>query len=198
MTDDVRIEDGHIGDFRQDPNNARRHTPRNVGLIERSLSETGAGRSLLADRNGVLIAGNATVEAAAAAGIEEAIVVHTRGDKLVIVQRDDLDIDDPVAKKAALYDNRAAELAEWDADVLTEMVDTDLLGPMFTEAELDHLFAGASRRPAGGRPEVEPAADDLSAPLLYRVIVEVADEDAQMALIEELDGRGLRAKALTQ
>ena len=197
MTDEpdgVDIRDGHIGEFQQDPNNARKHNPRNVGMIERSLSETGAGRSLLADRNGVLIAGNATIEAAAQAGITEAIVVRTRGDKLVIHQRDDLDAAEPVARKAAIYDNRANELSEWDAEVLANFADLDVLGHAFTDAELDRIFSRSLDEPAGDGDGDGGGA--VLGSLEYRVVVDVADERAQAALIEELEARGLRCRPL--
>ena len=41
-----------------DPRNYRIHGDENKRLIHKSLVECGAGRSVLADRNSVLIAGN--------------------------------------------------------------------------------------------------------------------------------------------
>jgi hypothetical protein len=40
-----------------DPDNARQHTPRNIGVIEDSMQTDGAGRSILVDQDGVTIAG---------------------------------------------------------------------------------------------------------------------------------------------
>jgi len=55
-----------------DPANARRHTPRNIGLIEDSMYTDGAGRSILVDQHGVTIAGAGAWEAATQAGIKRA------------------------------------------------------------------------------------------------------------------------------
>jgi len=44
-----------------DPRNARRHNGRNLALIEASLREVGAARSIVVDEGGVILAGNATV-----------------------------------------------------------------------------------------------------------------------------------------
>ena len=37
----------HIKDLKPDPQNARAHTPRNVGMIEKALGEVGAARSIV-------------------------------------------------------------------------------------------------------------------------------------------------------
>ncbi|MBW2560188.1 MAG: site-specific DNA-methyltransferase, partial [Deltaproteobacteria bacterium] len=64
--------------------------------------------------------------------------VHTKGDKLVVVVRDDLATDDPKRKALALADNQIALLAEWDESVLEEIqfeieesdfdIDLDVMG----------------------------------------------------------------------
>jgi hypothetical protein len=187
-----QIEQGHIGAFRQDPNNARKHNPRNVGMIERSLQESGAGRSILADRHGTILAGNATIEAAANAGIEDAVIVRTRGDQLIVHVREDLDATDPQAIKLALADNRAAELATWDTDVLQAFAEADVLDFAFTTDELDALFKDRPKK----EESTDSALDNLPA-LSFRIVVEVDDEDAQIALIDELEERGLRCKPVT-
>src|SRR5918999_1485702 len=117
----------HIGALRPDPRNARRHNPRNVGLIESALREVGAARSIVVDEDGVILAGNATVEAAAQAGIERVRVIDTDGSELVAVRRSGLTPEQK--RRLALLDNRAAELASWDAEVLASLADdADLSG----------------------------------------------------------------------
>ena len=59
-----------------DPRNARRHGERNLALIEAPLREVGAARSVVVDEDGSVLAGNATVEAAARAGIPTVRVVE--------------------------------------------------------------------------------------------------------------------------
>jgi hypothetical protein len=130
----------HLGDLTADPKNARRHTPRNVGAIETALREVGAARSIVIDEDGVVLAGNATIEAAAQMGIERVQVVDADGNTLIAVRRTGLT---PAQKtRLALFDNRAAELAEWDTDVLAGLVEggTDLSG-LWREDELAALLA---------------------------------------------------------
>src|SRR5688572_23709837 len=95
-----------LADLTPDLRNANRGTEWGGGLLERSLRETGAGRSILVDTHGRVIAGNKTLEHWAALADEAAIeVVQTDGQTLVVVQRNDLDLDDPtgLARKLAYY-----------------------------------------------------------------------------------------------
>lgn len=104
-----------------DPNNARRHDERNLEMITDALQDVGAARSIVIDEHGTVLAGNATVQAAARAGIEKVLIVDVDGKTLLAARRRGLD---PTQKvKLAIYDNRAAELAEWDPDVLARLRD---------------------------------------------------------------------------
>lgn len=120
-----------LADLRPDPKNARKHTPRNVGMIEAALREVGAARSIVIDEDNVVLAGNATIEAAAAAGIERVRVVEADGNEIVAVRRTGLTKKQKT--RLALYDNRAAELAEWDVDVLGETPDDEKDGLWFDD-----------------------------------------------------------------
>jgi DNA modification methylase len=111
-----------ISDLKSDERNANRGTAEGAALIRRSLSEYGAGRSILLDKNGAIIAGNKTAEGAAAIGLEDILVVQTTGDRLVAVQRMDLEIGDPRARQLAIADNRASEVSlAWDLDILKQL-----------------------------------------------------------------------------
>ena len=76
-------------------------------MIEKSFRELGAGRSILLDRNGNIIAGNKSQQAAIAAGIKRVRVIETTGDELVAVKRTDVDIDSADGRKMAYLDIRA-------------------------------------------------------------------------------------------
>ncbi len=109
-----------ISDLTPDDHNANKGTDKGRAVVGESLSRLGAGRSILADKNGRVIAGNKTLEKAAESGFEVE-VVRTTGDKLVVVQREDLDLSDPTgdARKLAYADNRAGELGlDWDNDAI--------------------------------------------------------------------------------
>lgn len=163
-----------IEDLVLDPRNANRGTERGAAMLESSLREFGAGRSILVDKNGVVIAGNKTFEQAVAMGFEIETVISD-GSKLVVVQRSDIEIDSPRGRRLAIADNRAGEISlRWDSDVLAEMLNRDKasLEGMFREDELAAMLgnAGESAFDAAaeweGMPEYEnenkkPAAELL-------------------------------------
>jgi hypothetical protein len=92
--------------------NANEGTQRGRGLLEKSLRKLGAGRSILTDKDGNVIAGNKTLEGAAEIGLPVRII-ETDGTELVVVKRTDLDLYDGKDKRArqlAYADNKIAEL----------------------------------------------------------------------------------------
>lgn len=97
-----------LADLTPDGENFNRHTEFGQKLLEESLRKFGAGRSILVDKDGNIIAGNSTTETAAAIGMEDVIVVPTDGKKLVVVQRTDLSLDSPEGRELALADNMTA------------------------------------------------------------------------------------------
>lgn len=113
----------NIANLKTDPRNARRHTERGIGTIERSIQRDGFGRSILIANDGTIIAGNATIEAAASAGLENVRIIETDGREIIAVKRTDIEPGSPEFTALAISDNRAAELAEWDAGVLAALAD---------------------------------------------------------------------------
>ncbi len=122
-----------------DPRNARRHTDRNLATITDALREVGAARSVVVDEHGIILAGNATVTAATAAGIERVRIVDADGSELIAVRRTGLT--DEQKRRLALFDNRAAELAEWDPDILAGLAEDTNLADLWAEDELATLLA---------------------------------------------------------
>lgn len=147
-----KITHKSISDYRPQARNVNLGSERGLQAIEDSLSFNGAGRSLVSDRDGEIIAGSQTIQAAENAGIREVIEVETTGDVLVVVKRADLDIDGlgeaaARAKALSIADNRAHELSYTQDDVvlaelLTEIRDEDeamLKGALMSAGELDAL-----------------------------------------------------------
>lgn len=170
----------NLSGLKPDPRNARKHNPRNVGMIERALGEVGAARSIVIDENGVVLAGNATVEAAAAAGIERVQVVDADGETIVAVRRAGLTQEQKT--KLALYDNRTAELAEWDSETLAGIADEIDLANVFTNEELQDLLA----------PEADLYSRRIEAPIYEPserkpAIAELYDDSRTQTLIALID-----------
>ena len=131
-----------ISELIPDHANANKGTERGRYALEASLRQYGAGRSILLDKNGRIIAGNKTAEVAADVGLDDVLVVQTDGKQIVAVQRTDLDIDSPEGRGLAYADNRVGELSlEWDAEqVLADLnAGMDLSG-LFFDFEIDKIL----------------------------------------------------------
>ena len=102
--------------------NANRGTLLGKGLLHKSFSELGAGRSILIDKNDRIIAGNKSTEAAQRTGITEVVVVESTGDEIIAVRRTDLDLDSKKGRDMAVADNTTSAMnIEWDETGLQYM-----------------------------------------------------------------------------
>lgn len=105
-----------------DDKNYRIHPDINKNLIKKSVNELGAGRSILVDKTGKIIAGNGVYEQW---GNRPVKIIETNGEELVVVKRNDLDPDDPKRQKLAFADNHTSDLSEFNTQLLLQ--DFDLL-----------------------------------------------------------------------
>jgi len=114
-----------VTDLDLDRRNANRGSVRGTAALEESITRYGAGRSVLADKHGRIIAGNTTTEVYVGMGMEDVIVVPTDGSKLVVVQRTDLDLErDKAARELAHADNRINQIG-YTPDV--NMIEADMV-----------------------------------------------------------------------
>jgi site-specific DNA-methyltransferase (adenine-specific) len=163
----------HLRDLTPDTRNANKGSERGQHLIEESLRQYGAGRSILIDKNGVIMAGNKTAENFGAIGLDDVIVVQTDGTKLVAVQRTDLDMmADPRARELAIADNRASEVSlDWNADVLKELGEEIDLTKFWSADELAALLPPVTTDLLTDEDDVPPVPDEPKSKLgdLYRL-----------------------------
>jgi len=173
--------------LKTDPRNARLHPPRNLEAVKRSLDELGAGRSIVVDKSGVAIGGSAVLEKAVELGLDMEFI-HTKGDKLVVVVRDDLATDDPKRKALALADNQIALLAEWDESMLEEI--------KLELTDIEDFDFDATGFEEGGAVKERYADNTPAYTGEFQVLVIDLTEEKQGALLEELLERGFTCRAL--
>lgn len=125
-----------------DHENRRRHTPRNIEMISASLREVGAARSIVIDEDDNVLAGNGVLQAARSAGITRVQVVEVDGETLVAVRRRGLT--DEKKRALAIFDNRAAELAEWNEEQLEVDAEAGLDMRSFWTAEEEAGFRSSA------------------------------------------------------
>lgn len=141
-----------LSDLKSDKRNARKRTPGSASMLTESLQQVGAARSIVIDEDNNILAGNGTVEAAGQVGIERVRVIDADGDEIIAVRRSNLSPEQKL--KLSLYDNRTAELAEWDLQVLGELGDDVDLSQFFNPDELQGLLDEVET------PNFEPASID--------------------------------------
>lgn len=145
-----------IRDLTADTKNARRHSARNLEAIATSLRKVGTGRSIVIDERNVVLAGNGTIKAAAEVGIDKVRVIDAQADEIIAVRRSGLSKQQKA--ELAVWDNRTAEMASWDAPALQALEAEGLdLSELFTDPELRAI--GIEQPIGGGRtdPDAVPA-----------------------------------------
>lgn len=114
----MQIEKLNVADLVFDVANARKHSAKNLRAIAGSLEKFGQRKPIVVTNQNVIVAGNGTVEAAKSLGWQKVAVVRVPADW------SDADV-----TAFALADNRTAELAEWNDDVLAkQLMDLEELG----------------------------------------------------------------------
>lgn len=174
----MNIKQVPIASLVNDPTNARKHNDKNLDAIAASLTKFGQRKPIVV-HNDVVIAGNGTLAAAK----------KLKWETITVSEVPD-DWDYATAKAYALADNRSAELAEWDKDVLAE----SLLELQDIGWSLDDI--GFSDRVADEDiiDDVDTSPQDIGE--RYEVVISCADENEQSALLLRLSQEGLKVKAL--
>jgi hypothetical protein len=144
-----------LSDLSQDPANARKHDDRNIDSIVASLRRFGQQKPIVIDMNNIVRAGNGTLEAAKRLGWDSIECVKTL-----------LKGSDAIAY--AIADNRTAELAEWDEDVLAAqlnglLTDEEALANAagFLAEEIEAMLEKLSEEPESSSEEIDPERFDL-------------------------------------
>jgi len=146
LLDISKIEYVNLSDLVPDTANARKHSDRNVEEVARSIREFGQHAPLVVQEgtNRILV-GNCRYEAMMSLGWEKAAVYYVNDDNIQAVRR-------------SLADNRTAELAEWDDDTLTSLLNSlgaDVDVPGWSNDEIEALLG------LGDIPEVIDYSDEV-------------------------------------
>ena len=121
-----------------DKRNYRKHNDKNKNLINKSLKECGAGRSIVIDNENEIIAGNGIYEQAQKLNIPTKII-ETDGTELVVVKRTDLNTNDEKRKQLAIMDNSTSDSSEFDLDSLQADFDVEQLQDWGLDVEFESL-----------------------------------------------------------
>jgi ParB-like chromosome segregation protein Spo0J len=172
----MTIESVDVASLSADPANARKHGQRNLDAVAASLRRFGQQKPIVVDSHGVVRAGNGQLAAARALGW-----THIR------VVRSDLPPTELTA--FAIADNRTAELAEWDADILAGLLSNPELGDVgFTDEEMKRFADAAGEGGDGDNGDIQAS---------FEVVAECGDERQQKQLFERLTAEGYSCRLFT-
>src|SRR5438270_3402965 len=102
----MKIEFTRVGELRPYPNNARTHSKKQIGQIANSIDKFGFCNPVLIDDANQIIAGHGRVEAAKLLGIDAVPTCRLSH------------LSEPDKRAYILTDNKLAEKAGWDKEVL--------------------------------------------------------------------------------
>ena len=176
----MKILSKKIVDLTFDPQNARRHGKKNKDAVLSSLKKFGQQKPVVILADGTVIAGNATTEAASTLGWQEINVVVFDGTK-----------DEAVA--FAIADNRTAELATWDWDILADQLSLiknaeglDLLDVGFTIDEAGAIIGGADLTSVPDdelKKQQQPPVFDAKP---EKIVIELYENDKRQQVVDAL------------
>jgi ParB-like chromosome segregation protein Spo0J len=175
----MTVEKVKIADLNLDPANARKHGPKNLAAIKSSLVRFGQQKPIVVDSNGIVRAGNGTLEAAKDLGWSEIAIVRS-------------DLANSEMTAFAIADNRTAELAEWDNDILAAELGGlaedgfDMAELGFDEKDMKFMLH-----------EEEPAdAGQSLGPEKWMVVVHLKTEQQQLEFLDRMQTEGFECRAL--
>lgn len=190
----LEIFDINLDEVILDPENARKHSPENIRAIRGSLTAFGQRKPVVLTSENIVIAGNGTVTAAKELEWQTISAVKVPADWSV-----------EKVKAFALADNKTAELAKWDSQVLQMQAlelqgDFDLAEFGFTDEDLSVFDVTEIEPPDladGERGEFEQITFTLHTSQAELI----RDALAEAKLMEELDSEvnnNTNANAITK
>jgi DNA modification methylase len=155
---DLKVEHRATAELRPDPRNPRTHTAKQVQQIAESIRRFGFTNPILIDAEGTVIAGHGRLAAAKLLGYQTVPVLR-------------LDHMSEAEKRAYLIaDNRLAELAGWDREILAiELqallhLDFEIELTGFEMAEIDIILDAEAGEDSGPEDEIPEPSEPISRP----------------------------------
>lgn len=157
--------------------NSRTHSDAQVAQLAASIREWGWTTPVLIDEQGGIIAGHGRVLAARQLGMSDVPVVIATG------------WSDVKRRAYVIADNKLALNAGWDAEMLA--LELGELGELGFDLELTG-FSDDEINPIEEEIDTSPQLESRE----FRVVVENLNEEQQAKLIEDLESKGFKCKAM--
>lgn len=180
---EIQIEQVRVDDLMPHSRNARTHELWQIAQISSSIKAYGFVNPVLIDAEGTIIAGHGRVQAAIRLEMETVPCIRLGH------------LTETEARALMLADNRLAENAGWDQEMLKlelgelRGMGVDLAGIGWTDVDLAGIGLGVETGGAGQGDPLPPSEP----PKLF-VVVQCRDTVDQRELFERLSGEGLPCK----
>jgi DNA modification methylase len=161
VSNDLKVSQLPVNDLKPYPNNARTHSKKHIEQLADSIRTFGFTNPILVDGECMVIAGHGRLEAAKLLGLKQVPIIRLA------------DLDEEKIRAYILADNRLAEIAGWDNEILAGelqyLLELDLdfnIGVIgFETAEIDLLIESVGK-------DDDPTEDELDsdpdAPIVSR------------------------------
>jgi hypothetical protein len=153
-------------------------------LLDKSIRKFGFRQPAVIDKNGNIVAGNKRIAKAGELGIEDVQIVKGDPNRITVVQYDDFDlVNDTKTKEYALADNQVAS----KSIVLDTELIIDDLGERISDEwliQIDNVV-------------VDDEPIDKSGEVVFRVYIDVDNEQEQNELWNKLSDLGFKPKIAT-
>jgi ParB-like chromosome segregation protein Spo0J len=174
----MKTESVDLDSISQDPANVRKHGERNLSAIVASLRKFGQQKPIVVSKDGIILAGNGTYEAARKLGWDKIDIVRSK-------------LTGSEATAYAIADNRTAELAEWDDVALAETLralqseDFEIEAAGYTEDEIDKLIDGLANDALGP----EESGDGIDDAYSKKIVAPIYEPKGECPTIDDLYDR---------
>ena len=160
-----------------------------VKYVVESIRQFGFKNPIVIDKNGVIVAGHTRYKAAKKLNLEE----------VPCIVADDLT--DEQIKAFRLADNKVAEKADWDFELLNaeldELLDFDMgdfgFYDAYNEDEFDHLFESQAKTPAEKESKTEQEDEGG-----WCVVINAETEDEALEIMEAIKEMGYECEVSKQ
>lgn len=176
-----------ISELKFDQRNINKGSEFGNSLLEKSLREVGAGRSVLLDKNLNIIAGNQTIQKASELGFEDVVIVQTTGNQVVAVQRMDIDINSEMGTKLKILDNTVSKV--------NYVEDVEIAEVLCEEYKLQAANYGMKFLKAADEQQHEPSGYDQEKQ--WYINIRCDNEEQTQKLYERFIAEGLDVKIVT-
>lgn len=189
------VERVAVSELREDPQNVRKHSVRNLDAIEASLRRFGQQKPVVAKPDGTVIAGSGQL----------AVTRDRLKAATIMVQWTALDGHEATA--FGIADNRTAELAEWDfhglADALRAMPPEEWGNTGWQDFEIEPLLAANWEPPkvdgsSSDGTDGQPQHSNLVLSIEQRQVIDAAVEKMRIALQDTKASPGLCVERICQ